>query len=536
MRISGASPLQRTLIVAGCALILPVILVLAFLIHAQFRAREAAVEADALALARELAVMTDARFAADLQVMRVLSVSPTLARSDLPALRERAQTILETNPGWTSLKLVDADAGAVVVTTDPDDRSIPTIPVGLTFAGQIGGVVRDGRGCPCVTLYIPTPLMAGHVLVVTINPIVFQTMMLRRLPQDVVAAIVDREGRFAARSLDYGDRVGLPATDFVRAAAARGDTGFYDGTTYEGLVNVSAFATAEASGWSAHVAIDRALIAGPRTLGVVAVLAGSIIALAVGGVMIFYAFKEFALRRREEARMLELQKAEAIGQFTGTVVHDFKNLLAVMQASLNMIDRKTAEEETRATVRMARELLERGARLTNQLLSFARSDGARGEIGVVDLDPLIRRIDDMLRKLLGQRIALDVRIAPDARLVVANADQLELALVNLSANARDAIDGPGRVTISTERVDGAIRVRFADTGPGFPPDVLPDIFRPYFTTKPPGKGTGLGLAQVAGAVRQAGGEVSAGAAPGGGGEFVLTLRAADDAAPDGPAG
>lgn len=527
MKPAGASPQQRTLIVAGCALILPVILVLVLLIRDQFEARRAQVESDALDIAREIAVVTDARLGADLQVMRVLSVSPALARGDLSALRERAATILETNPGWTSLKLVDRRAGAVVVTTDPDNPEAPAIPEDLTFAGRIGGVERDGPGCPCVSLYMPTPMMDGHALVVTLDPLIFQRMMLQRVSADVVAAVVDRDGRFAARSLDYSERVGLPATSYVRKAVARGGVGFYEGRTYEGLANVSAFATAPLSGWSAHVAIDRALIAGPRTLSVVAMLAGSIVALAVGGVMIFYAFKEFALRRREEARMLELQKAEAIGQFTGTVVHDFRNLLAVMQASLNLIDRNTAEDRTREAVRLAREALDRGARLTSQLLSFARSDEAQGEIGSVDLPALVARIDDMLRKLLGGRIELVVRIGPGARLVLANADQLELALVNLAANARDAIGGPGRVTLTAERDGDRVRLRFADTGPGFPPEVLPELFRPYFTTKPPGKGTGLGLAQVAGAVRQAGGEISAENGPDGGGVFVLTLRAAD---------
>jgi signal transduction histidine kinase len=110
--------------------------------------------------------------------------------------------------------------------------------------------------------------------------------------------------------------------------------------------------------------------------------------------------------------------------------------------------------------------------------------------------------------------------------VLANADQLELALMNLAVNARDAMDGEGAFTITTRSVGGMVELRVADTGPGIADEALGRLFEPLFTTKPPGKGTGLGLAQVAGAVRQAGGSVEAASGADGGAVFLLRLRAA----------
>ncbi len=114
----------------------------------------------------------------------------------------------------------------------------------------------------------------------------------------------------------------------------------------------------------------------------------------------------------------------------------------------------------------------------------------------------------------------------------ANADQIELALLNLAGNARDAMGGRGRLTISAEPDGDMVALRVADTGAGLSPEVLDQLFRPFFTTKDPGKGTGLGLAQVEGAVRNAGGTIEGRNAPGGGAEFVLRLHRAAGETPE----
>jgi signal transduction histidine kinase len=465
--------------------------------------------------------------------MRVLATSTPLVAGDYATAQERAEVVLDVNPGWTSITLSDAGSGQVLfavgrsasgAAADGDPFAEP--PPG----GSVGGVERLGPNCPCVELEMSVLLQPQHVLRVTLNPAIFQGIVMRRLPEGAVAAIVDRQGLFAARSLDYADRVGTPATVYVREAAAKGGEGLYEGRTYEGLVNLTAYAVSEMTGWSAHVAIDHALVAEPRARASAIMLGGSIIALALGALMVAYALADLAQRRREEAQLLELQKVEAIGRFTGTVVHDFKNLLAVMQAGMNQIFRETGEPKTRERVEMVRAAIGRGTRLTNQLLSFSRGDG--GEVCDVDLGDLIAGVEDLIRKTVGGGVVLDIRIAPEAREVRANADQIELALLNLAGNARDAMGGEGRLTITTERDGDMIALRVGDTGSGLSPEVQEQLFRPFFTTKDPGKGTGLGLAQVEGAVRNAGGTIDAGNLSEGGAEFILRLHRAGSAAPE----
>ncbi|MCB1371997.1 MAG: hypothetical protein KDJ83_13980 [Rhodobacteraceae bacterium] len=534
MHVEALSPLQRVLIIAGAAVLLPVIAVLALLLRNEFADRQAAVEQSALENAHVLIELADALLRGDLQTMRVLATSVPLVTGDLATARDRAAVVLDANPGWTSIALSDAATGQVKFEVG---RAGPGAAAqGAPFAapppgGSVGGVERVGANCPCVRLQMSVLLQPRNVLRVTLDPAIFQDIMMRRLPAGAVGAIVDRNGLFVARSLDYADRVGTPATSFVQEAVARGGEGFYEGRTYEGLVNVTAYASSPTSGWSAHVAIDRALVSGPRARASAIMLGGSIIALAIGGLMVAYALADLALRRREEAQLLELQKVEAIGRFTGTVVHDFKNLLAVMQAGMNQIARDTREPRTRERIEMVRAAIQRGTRLTNQLLSFSRADG--GEVCEVDLHALIADLEDLIRKTIGRGVELEVRIAPDARAVRANADQIELALLNLAGNARDAMEGSGRMTITAEpEPEGEmIALRVADTGPGFAPEVLEQLFRPFFTTKDPGKGTGLGLAQVEGAVRNAGGTIEAQNAEGGGAEFILHLPRARSGAP-----
>ncbi len=516
MIAAARSPLQRMLIIAGAALLLPVFAMLALLLRDVYRDRQAEVEQTAMALARTLVTVSDARIAADLQALQVVAASPTLSTATFGQERE---ALLDIFPHWTALALVEVDPSP-----GAGDEAAGTAPVPPPADAVVGGVERSGPGCPCVRLRTPAVHLPGYEVRARIDPAALQALTMERLPPGVVVALVDRQGRFIARSLDYAERVGTPATEFVRDAALRGGEGFYEGVTFEGLVNLSAYATSDRTGWSAHVAVDRALVTTPRGQSAAVLLVGAIGSLVLAGTLVALALRDIALRRREEIRMIELQKAETIGRFTGTVVHDFRNLLAVMQASLNRIARQTSEPETRATVEMANEAIIRGTRLTNQLLNFARDDG--DVIGAVDLVELIAEIESLLREAMGRGITLDVRLAPDARRVVANADQLELALVNLAINARDAMEGKGTLAITSARAGGMVVLRIADTGPGFAADVLPQLFRPYFTTKPPGKGTGLGLTQVATALRQAGGEIEARNRPEGGAEFVLRLPAA----------
>jgi len=220
-------------------------------------------------------------------------------------------------------------------------------------------------------------------------------------------------------------------------------------------------------------------------------------------------------RARVEESLLQTQKLEALGQLTGGVAHDFNNLLQAVQGSFEMIERRAADvSRVKRLARGGIEAAQRGARLTAQLLAFARSRQLKPEAFAID--ELVAGLREMLQRTLES--AVDLRFDLDAagQFVLADRTQLELALLNLVINARDALGPDGRITIRTaiatiERASPDlaqgryVQVSVIDNGAGMPEEVRAKAFDPFFTTKPQGKGTGLGLSQVYGFARQLGG-------------------------------
>lgn len=237
---------------------------------------------------------------------------------------------------------------------------------------------------------------------------------------------------------------------------------------------------------------------------------------------------------REEA-LRQAQKMEAIGQLTGGIAHDFNNLLGAVSGAFDLIRRKPDQSER--VLRYAEQGLvavERGARLTSQLLAFSRSQ--RLDRRPISLKNLLGGVRELLAKSLGPMIELEVYLSDDDLAVVAEPTQLEMALLNLAINARDAMPaggalviaaGPVRLLQDAELADGEyIELSIRDTGVGMNPETASRAFEPFFTTKSPGKGTGLGLAQVYAMMRQIGGAARLTSEPGKGTTVRLYLQRA----------
>ncbi len=246
--------------------------------------------------------------------------------------------------------------------------------------------------------------------------------------------------------------------------------------------------------------------------------------------------QEIAERERAEAVLVQMQKMEAIGHLTGGIAHDFNNLLTAILGNVEMIGRRSSDERVRRMAGYAREAVDRATRLTGQLLAFSRSQQL--DLRPVGVDALVSGMDDLLARSLGHTIAIAFDLQAANRHATADANQLELAILNLAINARDAMQQGGTLTIAT-RVDCAkaedlqpgcyVVISVADTGTGIPPDLLSKVFDPFFTTKSVGKGTGLGLSQVYGIARQCGGVARVGNRPGGGAVVEIWLPAAESA-------
>ncbi len=259
--------------------------------------------------------------------------------------------------------------------------------------------------------------------------------------------------------------------------------------------------------------------------------------------------RESAQRLAAEQQLRHVQRLEAVGQLTGGIAHDFNNLMTAILGNLELINRAceiapdevpggplTKIKRLAGTAGMA---VQRGARLTKSLLAFSRSQPLQTE--AVDVNALLMEFADLVRQAIGARVTLALHLDPAVPRAWADAPQLEAAILNLSINARDAMGSGGVLTLNTEaamltaadltgnpeaRPGRFVRISVQDTGSGMAPEVAAKAFEPFFTTKPIGQGTGLGLSQVFGFVRQLGGHVSIESELGLGTEIALFLPVA----------
>ena len=237
--------------------------------------------------------------------------------------------------------------------------------------------------------------------------------------------------------------------------------------------------------------------------------------------------RDVTAQRRADAELRRTQRLEALGRLAAGVAHDFNNLLAVMLAAVEQAaEAIPAGDSLREDLAEAAAAARRGRALTRQLLTFARREETQPR--PLDVNAVVRGMQELLRRLAGPRVQLELALAPDAGVVIVDPSQTEQVLLNLVTNARDAMPDGGRLRVETAREQGDLRLSVRDTGVGIPPAVRPHLFEPFFTTK--AEGHGLGLATVYGVVTQAGGRVEVESEPGRGAAFHLWLpRAADPA-------
>ena len=186
---------------------------------------------------------------------------------------------------------------------------------------------------------------------------------------------------------------------------------------------------------------------------------------------------------------MELQNSEALAQFTATVVHDFKNVSSAVRSGLGMIVRKTTQPEIVTYANMIGEVIDRGTRMSNRLLTFART--GRDEIVDVDLSDMLEDVAFLLRQAGGSAVEIDIASSEPVIVVRASHDQLELALVNLVVNARDAMNGEGKIVIDTLRWDNQVGISVKDTGPDVPDDIRASCSAPISQPKPRDREPGL---------------------------------------------
>ena len=331
---------------------------------------------------------------------------------------------------------------------------------------------------------------------------------LRADPQIVAAAAYDGDGRFVAgyarppatfpANAEVAQPETLPSALTVTVPVMQGSTRL--GTVY------------------LHSTLDSLSRRLTRYLGigVIVVVASLLIVMLAGSYSSLREAHqklqaETTSRRQAEEALRQSQKMEAMGQLTGGVAHDFNNLLMVAAGGLDLMDRTSdplKQERLKAGIRQA---VDRGSKLTRQLLAFSRRTPLNPE--VVNLRERLRGMDALLERSLGESIEVVMHLPSDLWPVEVDASELEVAILNIALNARDAMPRGGIIVVEAANVaasaDAPDRVKIAvsDSGTGIAPELVGKIFEPFYTTKGVGQGTGLGLSQVYGFARASGGEV-----------------------------
>ncbi|MET0984759.1 MAG: response regulator [Steroidobacteraceae bacterium] len=534
---------RRSLLALGLAALLPIVVFVAVQVVFTLKRDREDLEAAYLTRTADVMRILDARVEADLNALRVF-VSSTF--SDTPDWDEffiRANRVLADNPHWRTILVTDAATGRVIVdAAEPAGATQPPFKLdeGTRFQndrGTVGGIAVHPNLGPTPLVYLQQPVLRDNDVLyrvtLAVSPTVYQSMVVEQVPLDTVAAVVDRSGRFIARTLNYEKRVGQLATPFLREALA-GRSGFYRGTTWEGLENYTAFTTSDFSGWSTHIAVPKQMFDGSRLWSYLVSGVAGLLALLVGVFLALLVLREMADRRQADESLLQAQKMEAIGQLTGGIAHDFNNLLTAIIGGLDIIHRRAGDERMQRVAANALEAARRGAKLTSQLLTFSRKQPMA--MAAVDLQALLDGMTSLLTQSLGPQIRIVIHIEPDARYVTSDAGQLELSILNLAVNARDAMPNGGRFAVKSRVAEDAlhadlpgseyVQIEVSDTGVGMSEEVKTRAFEPFFTTKALGAGTGLGLSQVFGVVQQSQGSTHIRSAVGAGTTVIMVLPSA----------
>jgi PAS domain S-box-containing protein len=255
---------------------------------------------------------------------------------------------------------------------------------------------------------------------------------------------------------------------------------------------------------------------------------------ALGGLI------DITARKRAEQALLQAQRMEAIGQLTGGVAHDFNNVLMVINGASEQFRRRLQDDWAVRASDMIATAVKRGQKLTGHLLSFSRRQTLQA--AVIDLSVMLANVGELLKHSLRGDIVIKTSAPDGACRAHVDPSELELALLNLAVNARDAMPEGGTLMVSVRSVllDGDVEfdglrgdfvtIEVRDTGSGIGPEMLSHVFDPFFTTKAPGKGTGLGLSQVYGFAKQSGGTVKIDSTPGAGTSVTIYLPATEEPA------
>ncbi|UXH80538.1 ATP-binding protein [Roseateles amylovorans] len=513
------------------------------------------------------------------------SLSPNLATnsneaalSSPPSTLSAAATSPAASPANHAASAMGRGTPAPLVDRPVFGALQPDPTTGELRAAIVQPVERNGR----VLLNLAVTLMPQELQ---------QVIDKQQLPPEWTATIMDASGTVVARHPGGVSYAGRGATDDIRRMLASRSESVFESTNLDGQPVIGYYSTSP-QGWTFLTAIPRQTLLGGRARALQPIVIGALILLLSGFIAARWIARRISMpiqelneianklragepvtapptgvaecdavalaledasaairqgrselqhrvneaieRTREaEQRSSNTQRTAALGRLTGGVAHDFNNLLGVISNSAHLLQRSPHADTLAMPIGAIMRSVEVGSRLTQHLLRVAGRQPVHPQ--VVDLNSTLSEMRELLVTVLGKRMQFAMTVAPDTQSVLVDPSELELALINIALNARDATNGVGEIVLEARNAESFdqhdlapgdyVVITFTDHGDGIPEDVQPRVFEPFFTTKAVGKGTGLGLSQVMGFCVQAGGTARVASQPGHGTTVTLLLPA-----------
>lgn len=510
------------------------------------RQQHEAVRTGAEATARFTAALASSKLHDAMMAVDMIAQSPAF---DGPLDRERFRTLAlrlrGSQSAWRTLSVADPTGRRLIDVPEPiggkpGEQVVDTASLDRAVATRrpvVGNVVRGPRGGFAFAIRAPV-LRSGQVHYVVSAIVaadaVSPLLHFRALPRGWAIVVVDGDGRMVASSTNNSRVIGRKASGAGLASRKSGSRRFYEFRRHDGTRAVGTWAPIPGTSWSTNVSAPATVYSGPASRAILLLVLVAAVCLSLLALLVKLLSRELAQYRAREIAEVQSQRMEALGRLTGGVAHDFNNLLTPILGGLDLVRRRIADDPRALRhVETAITSAERARALVSRLLSFAR----RQTLSQTDID--VRQMMDDLRELLTQAAGptnqVQIEVSPGLPTIHADRTQLELAILNLTINGRDAMPEGGtiRVTASAITFDIGeelqpgryVAIAVVDQGCGMDNETLRRAIDPFFTTKAADKGTGLGLSMVHGFAAQSGGMLRMESRPGQGTTATIILPA-----------
>lgn len=518
--------MRRSIVLIATAGILPIIALGGAFGVTTLRSQQATVQNGAIAMTRFVGALASVRLGDGMREVNMVAQSVAFdGELDRARFAVLAARLRKTTPNWRFFSVADVSGRRLMDVPEPVGGPLDRPVIDMeslrravaTRQPVIGNVVRGPQGRYSFAVRAPVIRdgQVRYVVSAVVTPEAIRPLLrFRELPEGWRASILDGAGNVVGDARSNLAIVGRSGSAEGRRAKRSGNMGPYQLTRPDGSKAIAYWAPIAGTDWTVHVSAPATAYSGPARTALTLLIAVILLCLLLLAVFIRLFVIEMRQVREQERADLQRQRMEALGRLTGGVAHDLNNLLTPVLGGLDLLRRRVKDDEKgQRYVAMALAGAEKSRSLVDRLLSFSRRQTLA--VTAVDLKRMLGGLEDLLRRSVGSAITLRIDLPRELPLVQCDPGQLELAVLNLAINARDAMPDGGMISISAEALEVKrapdlaagryVAISVVDSGMGMDEATLRHAVEPFFTTKEGDKGTGLGLSMVHGLAAQCGG-------------------------------